>query len=341
MKKLVLGFVICVFFVGLGLLFVDKAAGTVFSVDLKMSHFMPTKHTQHKVMATWAKKVGELSGGRIKVTIFPGGALGKPPQQYDSAVKGITDIAFGLQSYTPGRFPLTSCMRLPFMVKTGEQGSIVLWKLYEKYLKDEYKDVKLLWLLAHGAGQIYTTKKQVKTLEDFKGLKIRAPGPIMSKVIKRLGGVPVTMPITQVYTALERGTIDGLLGPWEVMRPFRLYETCKYASELDIYTGTFFEVMNKKRYESLPDDLRKVIDENSGMKMAIFAGRSYDKADAPAKELSLKKGITVYQLPAEEIERWKKAVKPVEAEWIKSMEAKGLPGKEVLDYAKELLRQTQ
>jgi TRAP-type C4-dicarboxylate transport system substrate-binding protein len=339
MKKSLSGLIICTFLVVSGLLLTGTAESK--TIELKMSHFMPTKHTQHKVMAKWAKKIEAQSNGALKVTIFPGGALGKPPHQYDNAVKGITDIAFGLQSYTAGRFPLTSSLRLPFLVKSGEQGSKVFWSMYEKYLKNEYKDVKVLWLFNHGPGQIHTTKKQVKSLEDLKGLKLRTPGAIMSRVLKRLGAVPVPMPITQVYTALERKTIDGICGPWEVMRPFKFYELIKYTTVADMYTLTFFQVMNKDKYDSLPNNLKKVIDNNIGKKMAVTAGKAYDRGDKPAYELCIKKGVQAYNLTPQERERWIKAAKPVEADWLNDMKAKGLPGYEVLDYAKTMLRQTQ
>lgn len=335
MKKIVLA-LFCSCFLILGLIAVDSAFAE--TIELKMSHFMPTKHVQHaRVMAPWAEKIEKLTDGRLKVTIFPGGALGKPPHQYDNAVKGITDIAFGLQSYTPGRFPLTSSLRLPFMVTSGEQGANVLWRMYEKYLQDEYKDVKVLWLFMHGPGQLHTTKKQVKTLDDFKGLKIRSPGPIMSKVFKQFGAVPVHMPITQVYTALERKTVDGVAVPWETMIPFRFYEQCKFSTVADIYSMTFFVVMNKKKYESLPADLKKIIDENSGLEMSIAAGKAYDMGDIPGRKLFETKGGTVYQLPAAEREKWIKAAMPVKEAWIKDMQSKGLPGQEVLDYAQEML----
>ena len=332
--RILCGLVLC-----FGLLAGNNARGE--TIELKLSHFMPTKHVQHsKVMEPWAKKIGELTDGRVKVTIFPGGALGKPPQQYDNAVKGITDIAFGLQSYTSGRFPLTSALRLPFMVKSGEQGAKALWRTYEKYLRNEYKDVKVLWLFMHGPGQIYTTKKQVKTIDDLKGMKIRSPGPIMSKVVKQAGAVPVHMPITQVYTALERKTVDGVAAPWEIMRPFRFYEQCKYATVADIYSMTFFVVMNKKKYESLPPDIRKIIDDNSGLQMAITAGRAYDQADTPGKKLFEEKGGTIYQLPEAEKEKWMKSSMIIKTNWLKDMEAKGLPGKAVLDYAETQLSET-
>lgn len=309
--------------------------------ELKISHFMPTKHAQHKVLEDWAKKMESLTGGDLKVTIFPGGALGKPPHQYDNAVKGITDIAFGLQSYTPGRFPLTSVMELPFLISKGETGALVLWKLYEKYLHSEYSDSKILWVFMHGPGQVFTTKKEVRTLDDLKGLKLRSPGPVMSEVIQKLGAVPVTMPITEVYTGLERGTVDGVCGPWEIMAPFRLYEQCTYAAEADIYSMTFFVTMNKAKYESLPPDIKKVLDANIGEAMSSTAGKAYDEADAPAKKLSMDKGMKVYRLPEAEREKWKSVAMPVGDEWVEKMNAKGMPGSEVLEYAVELLGQIQ
>lgn len=340
MRRLVFTLVIFVFVLFGGHFFTDTAICQ--TVELKMSHFMPPKHVQHRaVMAPWAKKMGELTKGKLKITIFPGGALGRPPQQYDNAVKGITDIAFGLQAYTPGRFPLTSCLRLPFMVKSGEQGAIVFWDMYQKYLKDEYKDVKVLWLFCHGPGQIHTTRKQVKTLEDLKGLKIRSPGAIMSKALKRMGAVPVHMPITEAYTALERKTVDGVAVPWETMRPFRLYEQCKFHTVADLYTMTFFVVMNKKKYEALPSDIKKVLDEKSGEVMSVWAGRSYDQENIPGRQLVEKKGGKIFQLPFGEKERWRKAVLPLRDEWVKDMEEKGLPGEEVLKYAKDKLSKTQ
>ena len=274
MKKLIVLTVICTFLSVSGLLLAVPVESQ--AVELKMSHFMPTKHTQHKVMAKWAQTIKEKSGGELTVTIFPGGALGKPPHQFDNAVKGITDIAFAIHSYTPGRFPLTSALRLPFLVQNGEKGSEILWEMSQKYLQDEYKKVKVLWTFCHGPGQIHTTKKQIKTLEDLKGLKLRTPGPIMSKVLKKLGAVPVPMPITQVYTALERKTIDGVCGPWEIMRPFRFYELTKYTTVVDIYTLTFFEVMNKDKYNSLPANLKKIIDDFSCCNLYawVFKGRT-------------------------------------------------------------------
>ncbi len=335
MKKLILkvSTIIC------GIIFLAAASATAKAVELKISHFMPTKHVQHKVLSDWAKEVETASSGQLKFRIFPGGQLGKPTHQYDSAVKGLSDIAFGLHSYTAGRFPLTAVMRMPFFVPNAEVGSKVFWKVYEKYLMDEYKDTKILWLFCHGAGQVFTTKMQIKTLEDFKGMKMRSPGKIMSQVLRKFDAIPVGMPITQVYTGLERKLIDGVIAPWETMRPFRFYEKVKFATTADMYSMTFFVTMNIKKYNSLPVVLKKAIDDLSGERMAIKAGKAYDASDEPNKALALSKGVTNYTLPPAELVRWKEMSSVIVDEWVTDMEAGGLPGKEILEYTTSLLRQ--
>lgn len=337
MEKTILRFSVILFSI-LFLTVINAAAKTV---ELKISHFMPVKHSQHKVLDDWAKEVEAASDGQLKFKIFPGGQLGKPPHQYDSAVKGLTDIAFGLHSYTAGRFPLTSVMRMPFLVHNAEAGSSVLWKVYEKYLKNEHKDTKVLWVFCHGAGQVFTTKIPVKTLEDFNGMKIRSPGKIMSDVLEKFGASPVGMPITQVYTGLERGLLDGVVVPWETMRPFRFYEKAKFATIADLYSMTFFVTMNKKKYDSLPSELKKVIDDHTGEKMAIKAGKAYDDGDVLGRDLAISKGMIEYTLPPAELARWKKTAAVVVNEWVADRQAKGLPGKEVLEYARSLLKQIQ
>lgn len=308
------------------------------SVELRLAHFMPTQHVQHReVMDPWSQEISKLTEGRLQVTIFPGGVLGKPPDQYDNAANGIVDIAFVIPSYTPGKFPLTSVMELPFLISDAEQASEALWEIYEEYLTAEFKDVKVLWMFVHGPGHIHTTKKPIKTLEDMKGLKIRSPGPIMAKVLKAFGAVPVGMPITEVYTALERGTIDGVAIPWEAMRAFRFYELCDYHTELDLYTVPFLVAMNARQWESLPEDLQEVIAEHSGKVMSMQAGKAYANEDIPGKEACLANNGTIYQLPAEEKERWISAVANVRAGWLDDMKAKGLPGEEILSTLEEKL----
>lgn len=322
------------------LLPLNQARGEI--IELKFSHFVPVQHLMHKnIVEPWIQKIEKAANGKVKITVFPAQQLGKAPEQYDLVLKGAADIAIGMPDYTPGRFPLTAGITLPFLVKNGETGSIVLWNLYLKFLKDEYKDVKVLWFHCHGPGDLHAVKKPIKTLDDLKGLKIRTPNPVMAKVFEKLGATTVTIPVTEAYAALQSGKADSILNPWEGLKPFKFYELTKYSTIANVYTMPFFVIMNKQKYESLPPDVKKVFDENSGEAMAAMSGKAFDAEDAAVRTFAQQNGGQVYILPAEEREKWKKASMFVGDEWIKQMEAKGLPGKAFLEKAMEMLLQIQ
>lgn len=327
-------------FLSLGLFFQSRAYAEE-AVELKISHFGPTSYVQHReVLEPWAKKIEKLTQGRIKITIFPAEALGKPAEQYDLAVKGIADISFGLPSYTPGRFPLTLVIRLPFLGKSGEQASLIFWYLYKKYpqLQNEFKDTKVLWLFCHGPGQLHTVSQPVKTLEDLKGLRIRVADPALGKALELLGAIPVVSSVTDGYKLMQEGKIDGVCVPWEGALNFNYLELCKYHTLINMYALPFFVVMNKEKYASLPSDLKKIIDDNSGEEMAIVAGRAFDQEDAAGRKIAQDRGDFIYTLPKQELERWKKITMTVGDDWVKEMKAKGLPGQEVLTFIIEFIR---
>lgn len=224
-------------------------------------------------------------------------------------------------------------MELPFLTTSGVQGAKVFWRVYEKYLSSEFENTKILWMFTSGPGQIYTTKKAVNNIEDLQGMKIRTPGAMVSKMLKELGAVPVSMPITEVYMALERGTIDGICAPWSVIRPFRLYEQIKYATEIDIYTQSFFVTMNKAKYNTLSDNLKQIFDENIGEKMALIAGTASDESDLPSKEMSIENGVELITLSEDQKQRWRHRVQsPIRQQWLDEMDQKGLPGDETLSF---------
>lgn len=153
-------------------------------VELRLGHFLPPTHSLHaNMMAPWAKEIEQKSGGRIRINIFPGGVLGKPQEYYEAAVQVVMDIAFGLQAYTAGKFPLTSVVELPFLYESAPHSTKALWRLYQEMpaLQNEYRDVKVLALWTHDVDHIMTAKKQIKALEDLKGLRIRAPGAAQNR----------------------------------------------------------------------------------------------------------------------------------------------------------------
>jgi TRAP-type C4-dicarboxylate transport system substrate-binding protein len=316
--------------------FAGVADASAETINLKFATGFSPKHTmQTKVFEPWAKKITEMTNGKVKVTFFPGGALGKMPDHYGLAEKGIADISYTLQDYTPGRFPLTSVFELPFMITSATKTSVAMWKTYEQFpeFQKEYGKVKVLALFCHPAGGFNTVKKPVKAIGDLKGLKFRTASPHVTKALKMFGAVPVNMPITETYTALERGVVEGTVLPWEGNFVFKLAELLEYGTETEFYTMTMMVVMNKRKWDSLPDDVKKAIDETTGLAMSMEAGKVYDDTNVPMRNLCMKKGMQVLQLPAGEKEKLKSITMPIRDEWVLDMTAKGFPGQAILDAA--------
>ena len=311
------------------------------TIDLKFATGFSPKHTmQTKVFEPWAEKINKMSDGKVKVTFFPGGALGKTPDHYDLAEKGITDISYTLHDYTPGRFPMTTVFELPFIIKSATGTSKAMWQVYEEFpeFQKEYRKVKVLGLFCHPAGNFNSIQKPIKSLEDLRGMKFRTASPHVTDALKLFGAVPVNMPITETYTALERGVVEGTVLPWEGNFVFKLAELLKYGTETDFYTMTMLVVMNKRKWDSLPEDIKKIIDETTGMAMSAEAGKVYDQTNDPMRQLCKKKGMQSLQLPMEEKKKLEKLTMPLRDKWVKDMEAKGLPGKAVLDAAIQYIK---
>ncbi len=340
LKKAISGLAITFLLANAGLFFQDQAMGGEETIELKISHHGPvTWPPSADVVAPWAKKIETLSGGKVQFNFFPKEALGKANEQYDLAVKGTADIVIGMTEFTPGRFPLTSCMKLPFMGQSGEQASIVLWYLYQKYLQEEFKETKILWVFCSGFAQLHTVSKEVRTLEDLKGLRLRVPDPALGKAVELLGAVPVVSSVAEGYKLLQEGKVDGVIISWAGAFDFKYLELCKCHTEINIFTLPFFVTMNKARYESLPADIQKIIQDNtSGEEMAIQTGRAMDDQDANAKKVAQKRGDFIYSLPKTELQRWKKITTVVGDQWVQDMKAKGLPGREVLAYVIDFIQ---
>jgi TRAP-type C4-dicarboxylate transport system substrate-binding protein len=280
----------------------------------------------------WANDVEKVTGGRIKVTVYWSQTLGKASEQYNTVLKGVADVSYGYQAWSPGRFPLTSVLELPFLFPSGVAASRANWELYSTtpYLKPEYQDVKVLGLSAMDPKSIFLAKKPVHRLEDLKGMKIRCQGVVETKTIEALGAVPVAFPITELYTALERGTVDGTLIAAAPIYSFRFDQVLKYATDVGLGCGTFFMVMNRKTWESLPSDIQKSIEEVSGLRISEIGGEAFDIESKEAYKLLGKRGIQAYRLPPDELKKWKDAVAPLKDWWVADKQAKGLPAKEVL-----------
>ncbi len=308
-------------------------------VTLRLHHFLPpSSTTQAKFLAPWAEKVMAQSNGRIRIEIFPSMQLGgRAPQLYDQVRDGVVDLAWTLPGYTAGRFPLVEVFELPFVAGSAEATSQALMVFYQRHLKDEFKDVKVIALHVHAPGALHMAKHPIRRLEDLKGLKIRAPSRAITAALAALGATPVGMPVPQVPEAIARGVVDGAALPYEVTLPLRVHEITRYHTNSGLYTAVFLLAMNRARYESLPDDLKAVIDANSGLSVAKWAGKIWDAAEAPGIAAAKARGNEIITLDQAEIARWKAATRPVIDRWIKDTTARGLDGQALYDEAKALI----
>jgi TRAP-type C4-dicarboxylate transport system substrate-binding protein len=319
------------------------AWGQTPQVTLKMHHFLPPVSNGHaKMLAPWAKKVEADSGNRIKIDIFPSMQLGgTPPQLFDQARDGVADIVWTLPGSTPGRFPNIEVFELPFIAaKRALPNAKAVQEFADAHSQKEFGEVKPLGVWAHDHGLIHATK-QVKTMEDMKGLRLRSPTRLAGDALNALGAVGRPMPIPQLPEALAQKALDGCVIPWEVVPAVKVHELVKFHTEIPgtptLYTATFILAMNKAKYEGLPADLKKVIDDNSGQAFAMLAGNMWDDQAKVVEDMVKKRGNTISAISAEEAARWRKATEPVTEAWIKQVKDKGIDGAKLIETARGLI----
>ena len=308
-------------------------------IKLKLSHFAPAAHNHHvNVIVPWVEEVKKRSNGRVEITVFPGASLCKPPQQYDCAKSGIADLAWGVTGWTPGRFPLSSVIELPYMHRTAATGSQMLADLWPKYLSKEYDDVYVLYMNVHPAGHVHTHSKLIRTLDDFKGMKIRTPTAVVGDMLDTLGATKVGMPANQIYESMSNKVIDGFGMPYEALPSFKLIEVSRYHTEVGMYTTAFAMFMNKAKFDSLPPDVQKILIDTTSPQSGYWkrVGESWDRAEIFGRKLTLEQKGEIYVLPKDERKRWRDAVRPLDEKWVADLEAKKLPAKPLLSEARAL-----
>ncbi len=314
-------------------------------VVLKVHHIWPTVAIGHnRVVAPWCEAIAKDSNNRMRCQILPAMTGGGTPAQLVDRVKdGVDDLVVTLPGYTPGRFPIMEVMELPFMTNTAESASAAAWDFYSKYATKEFTGTKILATWVHDEGFVSTSNKSIKTLEDFRGVKIRAASRQSTKLLARLGATPVGMPIPPVADAMTKGTIDGFMTAWEIIPAFKLHEVSKFHTEIEssrpsMFTAGFVMAMNQAKYDSLPADLKSVIDKHSGATLSRTIGRYWDEATATGRNAAVARGNTFNKISAAETDRWIQASAPLYDEWVADMDKRGLPGKQMLQDAKDLLK---
>jgi TRAP-type transport system periplasmic protein len=313
-------------------------------ITFKVHHFWPPGGMPPaRILQPWCDKIAAESANRMKCQVFPAMQLGGTPAQlFDQAKDGVVDISFTLPGYTAGRFPVMEVFELPFITSTAEAGSKAAWDFYVKHGQKEFTGVKPLMFAVHDDGYIHTRDKQVKVMADLKGMKMRAPTRMTNKLLASLGATPVGMPLPAVADAISKGTIDGFLLPWEVIPSVKLHELVKYSSETDparpaLYTAVFILAMNQAKYDSLPADLKAIVDRNSGAGLSATAGKIWDESQAAGRKPAVERGNTFYVIPGAELDQWVKASAGLYDEWTSSMDKAGMNGKQMLQDARDLL----
>ena len=284
----------------------------------------------------WGEEIQKRTKGQVTLEIAYGGVMAPAPEHYDLAVKGLADISHVGLPYTPGRFPMAEVIEMPITRTSEATYSKALWELYKKgYFNADFKDVKILYLAAVGPYDYHMGKKPIRTLADVKDLKIRASGKVHTDIVKALGSVPVGMPAPELYSALEKGVIDGAFAPWSYMKTFRTDPVTKYVNEVGV--GGFGQalVMCKTSYEKLPPDIRKIVDE-IGEKGAMVAGETFAACADEARKVLFKGEIIPF--PVADVPKVDAALAPIWKKWIDEGEAKGLPRKKMVDDLFKVLK---
>ncbi len=315
------------------------AAGNVAmaaDVNLKMHGFLPLGATiPAAIVQPWIDQVEANSNGRIEIDHFGTMALGgTPPELFDQAVDGITDISWTVIGYTPGRFPSTEVMELPFMVDDARTASSALWNLTESQLMDtEFKDVKVLGTWVHGPGMFHTSDP-VEVPSDLEGMKIRGGSRMVNQLLEATGATGVGMPVPALPEALSKGVVDGATIPWEVTGTLKVPELVENHTEFDgsaLYVLSFVMSMNLDVWNSLDADLQAVIDAASGHDFSVFAGGTQEDADAPARAMAEELGNNIITVSEEDAVKWREVVSPIIDGWVAEMGGKGIDGQGLID----------
>ena len=305
---------------------------------LRVANWLPPTHPLiQDIVRVWIRQVEEATQGRVKMQVLDA-PLGPPPAHFDFAVNGVADVTYGVHNYTPGRFPTTELAELPFLSDTSRDLSVAYWRVYEKHLAkaNEQRGVQVLGVFTHGPGHLYTTKREVSSIEDLKGLKIRIGGGISQEVAKAMGVVTVQAPSTQAYEILAQGVADGIQFPAESIAFFNLHNVTKHGTLFPggLYNVSFFLVMNQARWNSLPEEDRKAILSVSGEKLARLAGEAWDRADARGHESMKQAGVVEKPAPEALVAAVQKAVQPVVDRTLANIQAKGIDAKAAYEALK-------
>lgn len=309
-------------------------------IELSFALHIPSKAAPyHSAFKPWADELEKRTNGRLKIKFYLSQTLVKSRDSYDGVVNGIADIAWGAHSWTGGRFPLSSVMGLPFLSPDTFAGAHALNALYKKFpeIQKEYEDVHLLFLWVSLPYEIHTVKKPVRTIADMQGLKL-ATNPAAKAALEGLKAVPVTMPPPKIYQTVEKGVADGSALAWGAFKAWKIVEVTNYHTNVSLGGVPYWTAMNKNTWDKLPKDIQKIVNEVTAEMMPDKLCGAVTGEMKKGIEITKKQGHEIIDISAEDRPKWVATGKPAWDQWAKKMEAKGLPGKAVLEEAIKLVK---
>jgi TRAP-type C4-dicarboxylate transport system substrate-binding protein len=305
------------------------------TIELKLSHFIPPNHTFHKWAVAWADQLAKESNGRLKVTIYPNGQLvGPPNRQFDAARNGIVDMAFVLHGVTPGRYPMTELVNLAFAWPKAGSGSSVtskrLTELAPEYLAKEHEGLHILWMAA-AMPIVVQSKSALAKLDDFKGVRIRYAGAQNRSLYEAMGATPLLIAPPESQDSLAKGIIDATSFPYEGALSLDLAAIAKHSTEPGMATAPFAFVMNPAKYNSLPPDLKALIDKTTGPAAAEQYGKLWEAAEQHGREEFIKQGVQIHTLSDADVAELKRRMAPRIEEAIAAVDKSGKPGRKFFE----------
>jgi TRAP-type transport system periplasmic protein len=308
------------------------------AIELKLAYFVGDQHAMSQWLVRWANNLERDSGGRITVKRFPGSQMGPVQQHYDFVRTGQADVAWFLHGATPGRFPLTEIVQVPYLVGSAEIGTKVLNdpELRSKYLDAEHRGVKVLLLLTHQPGNVHTTKKPIRAAEDMKGLRLRFASPTIRDFVAALGGTPVGVLPTEQVEQLQKGTIDGVFIDYGGAGiAFKMGGILKHSTEMYSYVSSFGVGMNPDFWNKLPPDLQALVTKSmTGVEKEV--GEAWDALDVPGKKALIDGGAEAIQLARDQNAEFRKIGATVAEAKVNELESKGMPARAIYAMMKSL-----
>ncbi len=297
--------------------------------QFKYTDYNPPDNFITNEITRWSKEMEAKSGGRIKIDIFPSSQMGPVPRQYDLVRTGVADFGFILLGATPGRFPLSEISQLPGLFPTAYSAAVSLQETYDKYLRKEFDGVKMLYLFS-GPPLPVLTKKPLHLLDEAKGLRIRQPDVIHAQLIEALGAAPVGVSPGDVSDALNKGTIDGVIMGYSGVTAFQLHHVARYSTEWNTGIVAFAMTMNQDSYDKLPADLKKNIDDTTGLTGAMRGGAEFDRDDKGSRKVSGDAGVQFIEAAPDDVKTLQALGQKIADQAVANLEAKGLPGRDYL-----------